>query len=212
MATNTFVEFVLDEAQDLADYTSIAHDLSSARDFAKAILEENQKPNPNFSLHDPFMVTIIIRYARPFSKDPRLKIHKEAAPILSDEQRLKHEYFMQVRNRYIAHSVNSFEECQPVARYWVERVQEEGIESIECNYRRIAGLSDQELIDIIDLASTWLQHVGEKLREEKARLLPILREIPLAHLFENAPVFTPGPDTSQPQKPRSRPQKRRKPL
>lgn len=44
MATNTFVEFRLDDAQPLADYTSIAFDLRSARDFATTILEENRNP------------------------------------------------------------------------------------------------------------------------------------------------------------------------
>lgn len=67
MATNAFIEFLLDEAQALADYTSIAFDLCTSRDFAIAILEETQKPDGNFSLSDPFMVATIIRYARAFS-------------------------------------------------------------------------------------------------------------------------------------------------
>jgi hypothetical protein len=69
--------------------------------------------------------------------------------------------------------VNDFEESTPVARYWVERVQEEGITSIECNHRRIVGLSGQDFQDIIDLASTWLEYVQQKLKEEKNRLLPM---------------------------------------
>jgi hemerythrin-like domain-containing protein len=124
--------------------------------------------------------------------------------VLTDQQRYKHEYFMAIRDKYIAHSVNAFEESQPVARYWVERVQEEGITSIECNHRRIAGLSEQEFQDIIDLASTWLKYVQQQLREEKNRLLPIVQKIPLQDLFQSAPKFTPAPDTSQPQKRRSR--------
>jgi hypothetical protein len=106
---------------------------------------------------------------------------------------------MTVRDKYIAHSVNSFEESQPVARYWVEQVKEDGITSIECNHRRIVGLGEQDFIDIIDLASTWLKYVQEKLSEEKGRLLPIVRKIPLEQLFQSAPRPTPAPDTSQPQ-------------
>jgi hypothetical protein len=204
MATNAFIEFRLDEAQFLADYTSIAFDLRSARDFARAILEETQKPEPNFSLSDPFMVATIIRYARAFSGGVRITFSKEAAPILTEQQRSNHARFLQIRDKYVAHSVNAFEESEPIARYWVERVHEEGITSIECNHRRIVGLSEQDLTDIIDLASTWLQYVQQKLTEEKARLLPIVRKIPLERLFQTAPSFTPAPDTSQPQKPRKR--------
>jgi hypothetical protein len=111
---------------------------------------------------------------------------------------------MHIRDKYIAHSVNAFEESQPVARYWVERVHEVGITSIECNSRRIAGLSEQELMDIIDLASTWLRYVQQRLSEEKNRLLPIVKKISLQNLFQSAPRFTPGPDTSQPEKRRPR--------
>src|SRR5262249_38926199 len=128
MATNSFIEFRLDEAQALADYTGIAFDLRTARDFATAILEESKKPEPNFSLSDPFMITTIIRYARAFASGVRLKLYEEGGFILTDEQRLKHDRFWTLRDKYIAHSVNAFEESQPIARYWVERVEEEGID------------------------------------------------------------------------------------
>ena len=199
MATNTFIEFSLDEAKNLADYTSIEFDLRTAREFAIAVLEERQKSQPNYSLNDPFMVATIIRYARAFSGGVRLKLYDEAVSVLTDQQRAKHEYFMDIRDKYIAHSVNAFEESQPVARYWVERVEDEGITSIECNHRRIVGLSEQECQDIIDLASTWLGHIRQRLKEEKTRLLPIVRKIHLRDLMESAPRFTPAPDTSQPQ-------------
>jgi len=204
MATNSFIEFRLAEAQVLADYTSIDFDLRTARDFATAILEEIQKPAPNWSLSDPFMVATIIRYARAFSMGVRLKLHEEAASVLTDQQRANHNHFMHVRDKYIAHSVNAFEESEPVARYWVETVQQEGITAIECNHRRIVGLSEQDLKDIIDLASTWLQYVQQKLREEKDHLLPIVRKIPLEDLFRSAPRPPPAPHMSQPEKRRRR--------
>lgn len=161
MATNAFIEFLLDEAQALADYTSIAFDLCTSRDFAIAILEETQKPDGNFSLSDPFMVATIIRYARAFSGGVRLKLHEEAMSVLTDQQLSNHIYCIQIRDKYIAHSVNAFEESEPVARYWVESVRGEGITSIEYNHRRIVGLSEQDLKNIIDLASTWLQYVQQ---------------------------------------------------
>jgi hypothetical protein len=203
MAMNAFIEFRLEEAQILADYTGIAFDLRTAREFATTILEENRKPMPNYSLSDPFMVATIIRYARAFAGGVRLKLY-DAVSILTDQQRSKHDHFIHVRDKYIAHSVNAFEESEPVARYWVETVKEEGVTSIECNHRRIVGLSEQDLMDIIDLASTWLTYVQQKQNEEKARLLPIVRKIPLECLFQSAPRPTPAPDTSEPQSRRKR--------
>jgi hypothetical protein len=209
MATYRYVEFCLDEAKNLADYTSIAFDLRTARDFAKTILDENQKPAPNVSLSDPFMVATIIRYTRAFGKNVRLNLDEEAASVLTPQQLLSHARFKDIRSKFIAHSVNAFEENEAKAHYCVERLEQEGITSIGYGHRRIIGLSDQNWTDIIDLASTWLRHVEQKLREETARLLPIVRQIPLDTLFKSAPEFTPGPDTSQPQKQRGTARRRR---
>jgi hypothetical protein len=202
MATNTFVELYLDETQLLADYTSIEYDLLSAGDFARLISEEWQKTLPDSSLFDPLMVATIIRYARAFVQGVRVNIYKEGAHMLTEEQRSKHQLLMQIRDKYVAHSVNAFEESQPVARYWVEKVHEEGIASIECNHCRVVGLNQQEVTDIIELTTVWRRYVQKKLTEEKARLLPIVRKLPLETLLQNAPRAV-LPDTSKPQKPRT---------
>lgn len=91
----------------------------------------------------------------------------------------------------------------------MERVEEEGIDAIACNHRRVVGLSDDDLQDIIDLASTWLGYVTQKITDEQTQLLAVVRKIPLRDLFQNAPAFTPAPDTSQPQKARVTTKRRR---
>jgi hypothetical protein len=199
MATNTFVEIDLPEAQNLADYTGIAFDLRTARDFATTALAENRKPQPNDTFSDPLMVATTIRYARAFVGGVRIKVYEEVGFILTDQQRSKHESIINMRHKYIAHSVNAFEESQPIARYWVETVKEEGIDSIECNHSRIIGLSERDYEDIIELASAWLRYVEPKIKDEKVRLLPIVRKIPLEQLLQGVPrVFL--PDASKPQK------------
>jgi hypothetical protein len=184
MATNAFIEFRLNEAQALADYTSIAYDLRTARDFARAILEESQKPQPNFSLSDPFMVATIIRYARAFLGGVRLKLYDDAVGVLTEQQRARHIEFMHIRDKYIAHSVNAFEESEHIARYWVAKVQEEGISAIECNHRRVAGLSEHDLKSIIDLASTWLQHVQKNYGKKKIVFFRLYRKSLWRNCFE----------------------------
>jgi hypothetical protein len=100
--------------------------------------------------------------------------------------------------------VNAFEENPPIARYWAETVQTEGIESVECMHGRIVGLSEDDFRDIIDLINTWLAYVQEKLREEKSKVLEIVRRMPLETILRGyrGPVNL---DTS-------RPDKRRKPF
>jgi hypothetical protein len=208
MATNTFVDLYLEETKLLADYTSIEFDLRSAGDFARLISEEWQKIPPNSSLFDPLMVATIIRYARAFAQGVRVNIYDEGASILTEEQRSKHELLMQIRNKYVAHSVNAFEESQPVARYWVEKVHEEGITSIGCIHCRVVGLNQQEVADIIDLTTVWLRYVQQKRTEEETRLLPIVRKLPLETLLQNTPRAVLA-DTSQPEKRRTTARRKR---
>jgi hypothetical protein len=83
MATNSFTEFNLPEAQQLGDYTSIEVDLRSAFGFATTMPAEMRRPLPNYSFADPFMVATIIRYARAFSQGVRLKLY-DAGRIYSN--------------------------------------------------------------------------------------------------------------------------------
>ena len=179
MATNTFVDLPsMKEAKTLADLTSTEQDLHTAREFAELYLAEYRKPQYQPNLPEALMVATIIRYAPPLKGGVRLPL-PPAEAFLTKEQITKHQYFLNMRDKYIAHSVNAFEENQPVARYWVERVDTEGITAIECMHARVVGLSEQDGRDIIELADAWLEYVQQKLREEKAKLLEIVRRMPL---------------------------------
>jgi len=186
MPNYTFIELApRKEAKILADYTSIEHDLKSSRNFAELYLTEYPKIGST-DLVDALMVAMIIRYARSFQGGVRSHLPKPAG-ILTKEQIIQHEFFMAVRDKYIAHSVNSYEECQLVARYWDHKVQTEGINEVGCIYTRVAGLSEQDARDIIGLVDTWLRHVNDKLRDEKSQLVTLIRKIPFEKLRQGSP-------------------------
>lgn len=103
----------------------------------------------------------------------------DALEALTPNQREKHARLRAFRDKHIAHSVNAFEENQPVARYWVDRVTDEGISSIECNHTRITGLSSADLEDVIELTTAILSHVDSQLEKEKAKVLEIVRQMPI---------------------------------
>jgi len=183
MATYAFVNIDLPEAADLADYTSISADLSSALEFARFLLEERSKEEPDWQLAEPLMIAMIVKYARPFVSGVRRRLGEDALLTLTPEQRDKHNRFYAIRDKYIAHSVNKFEENQPVARYWRERVQDEGISSVDCIHHRVAGLSERELHDIIELATALIEYVDNQLKTEKKKMLEIVRRMPVSEVL-----------------------------
>ena len=121
------------------------------------------------------MTATLVRYARPFTKSKaRRSLGEEALAVLTPAQLVKHRYFRAIRDKYVAHSENDFEDSRPVARYWDDRVREEGIEQIQCNHTRVLGLNHRDVESIIELTSVLLQHVEIRLVGEKAKVLAIV--------------------------------------
>jgi len=129
MASYVFTDVNLREAQLYADYVSIEHDLSRTRDFVAMVLQEQRNAQPNWSLLGALMVAVIVQYARPFSGDQRARTGEKRELILSPEQLEAHQYYLAIRSKFIAHSVNAFEDNQPVA-YYVAEEPEQGVTSI----------------------------------------------------------------------------------
>ena len=189
MATNSFVEINLREAHALADLTGIAHDLESARNFALRIREARGNHHEHV-VADALHTAALIRYSRPFKKGVRRSLGNLEKGILSSltkDQLQAHERLLLYRDKYFAHSVNAFEENQPVARYWVERVQDEGISSIGCQSTRLVGLSGNEIESIIDLTTFFLDHIGARIEQEKLKVLQIVRAMDINEVLKGRP-------------------------
>jgi hypothetical protein len=198
MATNTFVELDLPEAETFAALTGIEQDLETTREFAQLLISEVEQNR--WSLSDPLTTAILVRYSRPFVSGVRERLADDALSILSPTQRNAHDYFRAWRDKHIAHSVNAFEENKPVARFWVERVHTDGIEQISCQQMRVVGLGANHLREIIELTSALLQHVKQRLKDESDRLLKIVRQMPIERVLARQPTVS--STTPDPRKPR----------
>ena len=205
MATNAFVNIYLTEAADLADLTGIRYDLHSAHSFAQDLKNIFEAERPNWRLVDPLSIAILVRYSRPFVTGVRTNLKEEALNTLSRPQREKHDQLRAFRNKHIAHSVNEYEENQPVARYWVERVQEEGITSVECNHKRVVGLSLEDVENVIELTTALLSYVDQCLEREQTKVLKIVRSMPLKNVLSKATTGPAIPSPKRIDKPRGRP-------
>ena len=193
MATNTFVEIDIPEAIDLADLTGIVNDLKSAMHFASQLKEMLLRAPPDHSLVEPMTVAILIRYCRPFTTGVRRRISEDEVATLSQERRSAYERFRYWRDKHIAHSVNVFERNQPVARYWVERFDDEGFTSVECNSSQLIGMSFQDVEMVIELATHFIETLKPTLKREKDKVLEIVRSLPKEQVLGMAkPTYTPS--------------------
>ena len=202
MAVHTFVEFEMPEAEDLADLTGIRYDLESARSLAKKFQSVMEEEKPDYEFVDALTTAILIRYSRPFSEGVRKRLTEDALDVMSKDQVRKHERFLDFRNRHIAHSVNVFEENQPIAQYVEGRENSEGVYSVECNHCRLIGLNSSEIEDVIELTTTIIEYVDRHLDIEKKALLKKIRSMPFGQLSSHRRNRTSSPYNVDIKKPR----------
>lgn len=179
MATHTWVDLQIPEAEGLADLAGILFDLQRAREFAQLLVAEFAATKPNWGLAEPLSIAAVVMYCRPFMTGVRLRLGENDLKGLTAEQHAAHERLRAYRSMHVAHSINVFEENIPRANYCVERVKEEGITGISYGSGRIVSLSGADLEELIDLATALEAHIQALIATEQERLLPIVRGMSL---------------------------------
>ena len=203
MAILAFVEFEMPEAEVFADLTGIRYDLVSARSLARKLQSVMEGGEPDYELVDALTTAILVRYSRPFSGGVRRWPAEDALKELSEGQHQKHERLSDFRDKHIAHSVNAFEENQPIARYVEGREYLEGVYSVECHHGRIVGLNSSETEGVIELTTAMIEYVDSLLGVEKEALLAKVRSISLEHLLlkrKRRTPLSPGVDIRRPRR------------
>jgi hypothetical protein len=179
MATHTWVDLDIPEAQELADLTGIDADLHRAKDLAQMLMAEMTSAKPNWKFAEPLSMAITVAYSRAFMTGVRARLTEADLSVLTPTQRIAHDRLRAYRDKHVAHSVNAFEENQPRAQYCVERVQTEGITSIGCSHARVVSLSTDDIESVSELADVLLKHVAARIAVEKTKLLSLVRSMPL---------------------------------
>ena len=204
MGTYTFIELDLPAGAYLADLSGAEQDLQSAAGMARYLKKHFETQPLDFTLDDALTTAILVRYSRPFTTGVRKQLGDEVLQTLSKAQRAEHEKFRAWRDKHIAHSVNVFEENQLVARYWIEKVQTEGIREISINQTRLVGFSSADVEAILNLIDTVLSRLRELIEDEKAKVLAIVRALPIEAVISRPPKPVVIPDVSKVAKTRKR--------
>lgn len=117
-------DFSIPEAQRLADLSSIDADLQAVLRLVTrcekvgAGVQKMPKTENDLTCYDEYMAlgdlmfAAVIRYGRTYGPGVREAIPRSWIDALPEDLRRSHEYFKELRNKYLAHSVNQPEDCQ----------------------------------------------------------------------------------------------------
>ena len=173
MAVHRYVNIALPEAKRLADLTGIAIDLRACREYCEKILQVYAnilRPSEENKLLDCFSVYVFVKYGRCFKGGVRSKkTEKELIAHIAPNDLDLHQLVLNIRDKYIAHSVNDLE--THTVQVWLSPEEDGrkvynvniGSQYLSCPEAQIF----KRLKKLIDKLLPWIE---EQKREEERRL------------------------------------------
>jgi hypothetical protein len=195
MATTGPREVQLKEAERLADLSGALYDLESALGFCRLLARLEVKAPDDFVSADALTTAILVRYARCFTTGVRAKLSTDVVDSLSERKRAVHDFVLLVRDKYVAHSVNSLEE-NVVTVHVVEPPDDRRVGTVGYLGGRFVSLSKEIATEIAELCETLMKYVDQQIKDERARLQKLIEALPLddVYRFPELRVFVPDWD------------------
>lgn len=195
MATWSYIDFSRPEAQRLADLTGVDFDLRSVVEYCDLFLS---KPFPAASREESqvmaaLCIAAVVSYGRTIATGVRSGITMEQLEKLPEHLLEAHKYFKDFRDKFVAHSVNAFEENSVKAYLVPEERGPRAVASISVQHARVMMLSPYDMTGLRDLANALLAIVGADTEIEKKTVLTYAQSLPIDPLYESdaGPAFDP---------------------
>ena len=188
-------EIDYDEARVTADLMSYFQDLAftiDALDRLQQMINDNVQDSV---LSGSLWIAALVSYARCFSTGKRFGLSGEM--FQSIEGGLEcHEYYMNLRNKHIAHSVNPFEQVVVGLMLSPPSNAEKKVEGISVLSQRLLHLDSEGIQNLRRLSLTTLKIVEKQGKESQDKALEAGKKLPLDSLYAKAHprTVTPGPE------------------
>jgi len=147
------------EAHRFADLNGIKQDLEWVIRVGPKYFE--YKKQLNFDLTESLFIALVVKYGRVHAIGERRRIPAQWIKCLPEEELEAHNYVINLRNKYVAHSVNNFEENIPVA--YIKDINSENPEfnQVSVQHTQVVAVSREDINLIIGLAKKFLEQVND---------------------------------------------------
>lgn len=188
MTSTEIFDFCMPEAQRVADLSGVIADLVMVRQIVNIYLGL-PAGRQDLVLKDALCVSAVTTYARTCATGVRGRI-SSLVNELSAELRGTHEYFIDMRNKWAAHSVNEHEshyvgleaEVDPMGRVVPKAIRSHSSVTVFLAPARMSALSE--------LAESLQEVVMRELNSEKKQLLDYANSMDLSKLLSNRGMYS----------------------
>ncbi|MCX5707943.1 MAG: hypothetical protein NTY14_03055 [Candidatus Omnitrophica bacterium] len=172
---------VFNEANRYADLEGIKADLNwiveAAGEFVKTRINDS-------IIREAFTFAAVVKYGRVFNSGVRRAITKDLINNLESNFQKDHEEFMALRDRYVAHSVNNFEENYTQVYIKDPMSQNPEFNQISVMHNRVVSISVDDMNRLAVLAKELMDKIGSLMKAEKPKVEEIARRIPVTELIK----------------------------
>jgi hypothetical protein len=190
------------EAARLADLSGIRDDLESVLSHCSELEKQIDKNWREFVVWDALASHAVILYARCFASGLRERLQHELMDKAPPDLASAHDFFINLRNKHIAHSVNAFEENVAVVCVRMDGREPQQVESVRIQSRRFMAVEAAQVRLLRALAEWLRKQVEQAYEDEYRRVLALAAALPLhdivAHRSEPLPAFFDPQSISRP--------------
>lgn len=169
----------------LADMAGVLMDLRKTVAITAQLSRRSEEKQSDMLILEALQDSALIHYGRCFGGGLRTAflIPKVWINDLPAELRQAHRDFLDLRDRYIAHSINDWEINTPVARVRIDqKTGEVNVHQVTVNQSRVIMLASDSLDRLWRLAKTLAESVEDEMKLERDRLLDYAKQIPVEEL------------------------------
>lgn len=172
------VEVKLPEAELLADLYGIIFDLDNAEEFCNKVIDLAKSKPRDLFMEEGLVSAAVIKYGRCFTKGVRMRLGVEDLASLDTDSTAAHEYFIELRHKFVAHSVNAFEETYVTASAMEKDGEKFPITSVGPGQHRV--VLSAEIAELLRrLVHNVKQAVKRRIDAEEKKLLEFIKTLPL---------------------------------
>lgn len=190
------------EAQEFADLTSILQDLNACIKTCQRLIRIIDQPEPDPILEESLWTASLIRYARCFATGKRFGLSEEFLANLNGDPIGAHRYYINMRNKNIAHSVNPFEQVKIGLLLSDPQIEKKVIGIVNLSQRHICAKKDG-VDTLMRLCIVIKNKLVQDWKECQDKVLNIGRTLSVEELYSQSHMQTVTPSPTDVGKVRS---------
>lgn len=193
---NIVAELDIPEAKKLADLVSISQDLNFCIDCCERLVGLLESDSKESTLIQSLWTSALISYVRCFATGKRFGLSEDILLKFEGEPIEVHNYYKNLRDKNIAHSVNPFEQIKIGVVLSHPDSEKEVLGIANLGMKHISGVAD-DVRQLAQIALTFLAEVAKLRKDAQDQTLIAAKKIPIADLYRQPRMQLVAPSGEQ---------------